>query len=82
MLPVDGAAIAPNVRHPFSQLDFALLQDIGYNVSASPQGTNIGGTYTDPNPQLGGSCCLPVRQAYPDWLLSAMTYSLSLIKLT
>ena len=30
----------------FSDLDFALLKDIGYSISASPVGTNIGGTYT------------------------------------
>ncbi|MEL0118283.1 MAG: hypothetical protein VXB01_05005, partial [Opitutae bacterium] len=55
-----------NTRRGFSELDFALLKDIGYNVSSSPQGTNIGGTYEDPS--LGGNFFIPVEQSYSAWL--------------
>ena len=41
-------SISSNVRTSFSDLDFALLKDVGYSISATPVGTNIGGTYTDP----------------------------------
>ncbi len=55
-----------NTRRGFSELDFALLKDIGYSISASPQGTNIGGTYTDPD--LGGNFYIPVEKSYSAWL--------------
>ena len=55
-----------NTRRGFSELDFALLKDVGYSVSASPAGTNIGGSYT--NPDWGGSYLIPVEKTYADWL--------------
>jgi hypothetical protein len=62
MLPSIGA----NTRTSFSDLDFALLKDIGYSISNSPSGTNIGGTYTDPD--WGGTYDIPVSMTYNDWL--------------
>ena len=62
MLPT----ISSNVRTSFSDLDFALLKDVGYSISASPVGTNIGGTYTDPT--WGGTYDIPVSMTYADWL--------------
>lgn len=62
MLP----SIGINTRSSFSDLDFALLKDIGYSISASPVGTNIGGTYTDAT--WGGTYDVPVSQTYADWL--------------
>jgi hypothetical protein len=62
MLPSGGI----NERTSFSDLDFALLKDIGYSISASPEGTNIGGTYTDPT--WGGTYDIPVSMTYNDWL--------------
>lgn len=62
MLP----SIGSNERTSFSDLDFALLKDIGYSISASPVGTNIGGTYTDPT--WGGTYDIPVSMSYDDWL--------------
>jgi hypothetical protein len=62
MLPSGG----PNERTSFSDLDFALLKDIGYSISASPVGANIGGTYTDPT--WGGTYDIPVSMSYNDWL--------------
>jgi len=62
MLPSGG----PDERTSFSDLDFALLKDIGYSISASPVGTNIGGTYTDPT--WGGTYDIPVSMSYNDWL--------------
>ena len=59
-------SISLNMRLSFTDLDFALLKDIGYSISASPVGTNIGGTYTDP--AWGGSYQIPVSQSYSDWL--------------
>jgi surface protein len=58
--------ISANYRLSFTDLDFALLKDIGYSISASPVGTNIGGTYTDPD--WGGSYDIPVSMTYSDWL--------------
>ena len=55
-------------RTPFSDLDFALLKDIGYSISDSPLGTNIGGTYSDPT--WGGTYDVPVNMTYSDWLAS------------
>jgi len=55
-----------NNRSSFSDLDFALLKDIGYSISASPVGPNIGGTYTDPT--WNGSYDIPVSMSYNDWL--------------
>jgi len=62
MLP----SISVNTRTSFSSLDFALLKDVGYSISAAPVGTNIGGTYTDPS--WGGSYYIPVSQSYSSWL--------------
>jgi len=62
MLP----SIGPDTRTAFSDLDFALLKDVGYTISASPVGTNIGGTYTDPT--WGGTYDIPVSMTYADWL--------------
>ena len=59
-------SISSNVRTSFSDLDFALLKDVGYTISASPTGTNIGGTYTDPT--WGGTYDIPVSMTYADWL--------------
>jgi hypothetical protein len=61
-------SITNNVRTSFSSLDFALLKDVGYTISASPVGPNIGGTYTDPT--WGGSYYIPVSMSYADWLAS------------
>ena len=60
--------IGTNERTPFSDLDFALLKDIGYSISDSPLGTNIGGTYSDPT--WGGTYDIPVNMTYSDWLAS------------
>ena len=62
MLP----SIGIDTRTSFSDLDFALLKDIGYSISASPVGTNIGGTFTDPD--WGGTYDIPVSMSYADWL--------------
>ena len=59
-------SISSNKRTSFSALDFALLKDVGYTISATPTGTNIGGTYTDPD--WGGSYYIPVSETYADWL--------------
>ncbi len=59
-------SISSNKRTSFSALDFALLKDVGYSISATPTGTNIGGTYTDPT--WGGSYYIPVSETYADWL--------------
>jgi hypothetical protein len=64
MLP----SISTNKRTSFSALDFALLKDIGYNISGAPVGTNIGGTFTDPT--LGGTYHIPVKETYASWLAS------------
>ena len=58
--------IPVNTRRGFSELDFAVLKDMGYAISSSPSGTNIGGTYTDPS--WGGSYYIPVSQSYSSWL--------------
>jgi hypothetical protein len=58
--------IPVNTRRGFSDLDFAVLEDMGYAISSSPSGTNIGGTYTDPT--WGGSYYIPVSQSYSSWL--------------
>lgn len=62
MLPNIGI----NTRRGFSDIDFALLQDMGYSISASPSGTDIGGTYQDPT--LLGFYDIPVSMTYADWL--------------
>jgi len=62
MLP----SIGPNTRTAFSALDFALLKDIGYSISDSPVGTNIGGLYTDRT--WNGDYNIPVSMTYNDWL--------------
>ena len=62
MLP----SISVNKRTSFSDLDFALLKDIGYDISDSPVGANIGGTYTDP--VYSGTYDIPVSMSYADWL--------------
>jgi hypothetical protein len=54
-----------NLRVPFSELDFAVLEDIGYNISSTPI-SNTGGTFQDPT--LGGSYYVPVKQSYSSWL--------------
>jgi len=54
-----------NTRTPFSDIDFAILQDLGYSISGTPI-SNIGGTYQDPT--LGGSYYVPVKQSYSSWL--------------
>jgi hypothetical protein len=61
-----ATSIPINTRYGFSELDFAMLKDIGYSVSGSPTGTNIGGTYTDPD--WGGSYYVPVEMTYANWL--------------
>ena len=58
-------SISSNIRTSFSALDFALLKDVGYSISATPTGTNIGGTYTDPT--WGGSYYIPVSEDYATW---------------
>ena len=57
-----------NVRDSFTDLDFALLKDVGYTISNAPVGTNIGGTYTDPD--WGGTYDIPVSMSYADWIAS------------
>lgn len=64
--PSMATSIPINTRYGFSELDFAMLKDIGYSVSASPTGTNIGGTYTDPD--WGGTYYVPVEMTYANWL--------------
>jgi hypothetical protein len=64
--PAMLASIPANTRRGFSELDFAVLEDMGYSISSSPNGTNIGGTYTDPS--WGGSYYIPVSQSYSSWL--------------
>ncbi len=64
--PSMATSIPINTRYGFSELDFAMLKDIGYSVSTSPSGTNIGGTYTDPD--WGGTYYVPVEMTYADWL--------------
>ena len=59
-------SISSNKRTSFSALDFALLKHVGYTISATPTGTNIGGTYTDPD--RWGSYYIPVSETYADWL--------------
>ncbi len=54
-----------NLRVPFSELDFAVLEDVGYNISGTPV-SNIGGTFQDPT--LGGNYYVPVKQSYSSWL--------------
>lgn len=66
--PVMSVAIPSNARRGVSELDFALLKDIGYSVSVSPQGTNVGGTYTDPGAGYGGSYFIPAAETYATWL--------------
>jgi len=61
MLP----SVSSNKRTTFSDLDFALLKDIGYSISDNPTGTNIGGTYS---PSRGGTYDIPVSMSYNDWL--------------
>lgn len=61
MLP----SVSSNKRTTFSDLDFALLKDIGYSISDNPTGTNIGGTYS---PARGGTYDIPVSMTYNDWL--------------
>ncbi len=62
--PSMSVAIPTNTRRGVSELDFALLKDIGYSVSASPQGANIGGSYTDPDPSYGGNYYVPVAEDF------------------
>ena len=59
-----------NTRIPFSDLDFAVLKDVGFTISNAPI-SNIGGTYTDPT--LGGTYYLPVKESYSSWLSSNPT---------
>ena len=54
-----------NTRTPFSDIDFAILEDLGYSISGTPI-SNIGGTFQDPT--LGGSYYVPVKQSYSSWL--------------
>jgi hypothetical protein len=61
MLP----SVSSNKRTTFSDLDFALLKDIGYSISDNPIGTNIGGTYS---PARGGTYDIPVSMTYDAWL--------------
>ncbi len=61
MLP----SVSSNKRTTFSDLDFALLKDIGYSISDNPTGANIGGTYS---PARGGTYDIPVSMTYNDWL--------------
>ena len=64
--PSMATGIPINTRYGFSELDFAMLKDVGYSISASPAGTNIGGTYTDPD--WGGTYYVPVEMTYANWL--------------
>ena len=65
-----------NYRASFSDLDFALLKDIGYSISDNPTGTNIGGTYSvvrngsnaNGNYSITGTYDIPVSMSYADWL--------------
>ena len=71
--PVMDVSSGTNERASFSELDFAVLKDIGYSVSASPSGTiGAGGsntnTYTDPDPSWGGNYYLPIREDYNTWV--------------
>lgn len=54
-----------------SDLDVALLQDIGLNIFSAPDSelTNIGGTmYTDPVSGWNSSYYMPVSESYSSWL--------------
>lgn len=57
-------------RRGVSDLDVALLQDIGLNISSAPDSglTNIGGTMTDPVSGWNGSYYMPVSESYSSWL--------------
>ena len=59
---VSSTLLAPNTRIGFSELDFAMLKDIGYSISALPEGTNLGGTYQDPT--WGGNYYIPVSGGF------------------
>ena len=61
---------ATGVRRGVSDLDVALLQDIGLSISSAPDSglTNIGGTMTDPVSGWNGSYYMPVSESYSSWL--------------
>jgi hypothetical protein len=60
-VPMNG-----NPHFSTSLVEGNVLKDMGYAISSSPSGTNIGGTYTDPS--WGGSYYIPVSQSYSSWL--------------
>ena len=72
--PVMDVSSGRNERASFSELDFAVLKDIGYSISASPVATAAAGaggsttnTYTDPAPGWGGNYYVPIREDYGTW---------------
>ena len=76
--PVMDVSSGTNERASFSELDFAVLKDIGYSISATPVATaaaGVGGsttnTYTDPASGWGGNYYVPIREDYATW---AATY--------
>ncbi len=72
MLPTIGRG----TRTSFTDLDFALLKDLGYSISSAPSGTlGPGGSnsnsYTDPD--WGGTFDIPIKESYSNWLLTNAT---------
>lgn len=72
--PVMDVSSGTNERASFSELDFAVLKDIGYSISATPVATaaaGVGGsttnTYTDPASGWGGNYYVPIREDYATW---------------
>ena len=73
--PVMDVSSGRNERASFSELDFAVLKDIGYSISATPVATAAAGaggstanTYTDPAVGWGGQYYLPIRENYATWV--------------
>jgi len=66
--PIMDVSSGTNERGSFTELDFAVLKDIGYSISASPSGGGIndGNTYTDPD--WGGTHYIPIKEDYGTWL--------------
>ena len=72
--PVMDVSSGTNERASFSELDFAVLKDIGYSISATPVATaeaGVGGsttnTYSDPAVGWGGNYYVPIREDYNTW---------------
>jgi hypothetical protein len=73
--PVMDVSSGQNERASFSELDFAVLKDIGYSISATPVATaaaGVGGsttnTYSDPAQGWGGNYYVPIREDYATWV--------------